>query len=291
MAPSGGAKLSTTAPTFNTDAIGRWSDPVEFEVTRERIEQYAAATNDPIPAHAGGELAPPVFAVVPAFSVAGEAAMKVIPAELVMMILHGEHDFHFHAPIPPATTVSTRAAPIGLSPRSSGVTVTVKADTRDGDGNLLVEQYLTSFVRGAQAPEAVGEAAPDHRFDETLRSQAPAAEVSQTFDSDQTFRYAEASGDPMPIHLDDALAKSMGLPGIIIHGMCTMAFTSVAVIEHACPDDPTRLKRLGVRFSRTVQPGQTITTRIWDADGGAYRYETESDEGVVVIKDGLAEVA
>jgi acyl dehydratase len=283
--------LSTTAPTFNTDAIGRWSEPVQFEVTRERIEQYAAATNDPIAAHAGGELAPPVFAVVPAFSVAGEAAMKVIPPELVMMILHGEHDFHFHAPIRPGTTVSTSAAPLGLFPRSSGVTVIVKADTRDADGNLLVEQYLTSFVRGAQAPEAVGEAAPDHRFDESLRSEAPEAEVSQTFDSDQTFRYAEASGDPMPIHLDDALAKSMGLPGIIIHGMCTMAFTSVAVIEHACPEDPTLLKRLAVRFSRTVQPGQTITTRIWAEGGGTYRYETESDEGVIVIKDALAEVA
>jgi acyl dehydratase len=282
--------LSTTAPGFNTDAVGRWSDPVEFDVTREWIEQYAAATNDPIAPHVSGELAPPVFAVVPAFSVAGEAAMTVIPSELVMMILHGEHDFHFHAPIRPGTTVSTRAAAIGLAPRSSGVTVTVKADTRDGDGNLLVEQYLISFVRGAQAPAAVGEAAPDHRFDESLRAREPDAQVSQTFDSDQTFRYAEASGDPMPIHLDDGLAKSMGLPGIIIHGMCTMAFTSVAVIEHGCPEDPTRLKRLAVRFSRTVQPGQTITTRIWAAGGGVYGYETESDDGVTVIKDGLAEI-
>jgi acyl dehydratase len=283
--------LSTTAPTFNTDAIGRWSDPVEFEVTRERIEQYAVATNDPIASHASGELAPPVFAIVPAFSVAGEAGLKVIPAEFLMMILHGEHDFHLHEPIRPGTTVSTRAAAIGLQPRSSGVTVTVKADTQDGDGKLLVEQYLTSFVRGAQSPQAVGEAAPGHRFDESLRSHAPEAEVSQTFDSDQTFRYAEASGDPMPIHLDEALAKSMGLPGIIIHGMCTMAFTSVAVIEHACPEDPTRLTRLAVRFSRTVQPQQTITTRIWAAGDGAYGYETQSDEGVTVIKDGLAEIA
>ncbi len=56
----------------------------------------------------------------------------------------------------------------------------------------------------------------------------------------------------------------MGLPGIIIHGLCTMAFTSVAAIEHACPDDPTRLKRLAVRFAKTIQPGQTITTRICD---------------------------
>jgi acyl dehydratase len=282
--------MSTTAPTFKTDAIGQWGDPVEFEVTRERIKQYAAATNDPIAPHTAGDLAPPVFAIVPAFQILAEAMLKVVPGEVMMMIVHGEQDFHYHAPIRPDTTLSTRAAAIGLHPRSSGVTVVVKGETRDGDGQLLVEQYMTSFVRGAQAPEAVGEAAPGHAFDESLRGTDPVAEVSQTFDSDQTFRYSEASGDPMPIHLDDALAKSVGLPGIIIHGLCTMAFTSVAVIEHACPEDPTRLQRLAVRFAKPVQPEQTITTRIWSAGAGAYAYETESNEGAVVIKDGLAQI-
>jgi acyl dehydratase len=142
---------------------------------------------------------------------------------------------------------------------------------------------MTTFVRGAQGAEAVGEEAPGHAFD---GHSDPEVEISQTFDKDQTYRYAEASGDPMPIHLDDELAKSVGLPGIIIHGLCTMAFTSVAVIQHACPDDPTRLKRLAVRFAKPVQPGQTITTRIWPG----YAFQTESDDGSVVIKDGLAEI-
>lgn len=282
--------MSTSTQSFNTDAIGGWTDPVEFAVTRERIKQYAAATNDPIAPHAAGDYASPVFAIVPAFAPAGEAALKVIPGELLMMILHGEQDFRFHAPILPDTTVTTRAVPIGLHPRSSGVTVTVKAETRDADGELLVEQYMTSFVRGAEAEAAVGEAATSHSFDESLRASDPDATVSQTFDKDQTFRYADASGDPMPIHLDDELAKSLGLPGIIIHGLCTMAFTSVAVIEHACPEDPTRLQRLAVRFAKPVLPEQTITTRLWSAGEHRFAYETESDDGAVIIKDGLAQM-
>jgi acyl dehydratase len=282
--------MSTTTPTFTTDALGQWSEPSPFSVTRERIQQYAAATNDPIAQHVAGDYASPVFAVVPAFQAAGEAALKVIPPELLMMILHGEQDFHFHAPILPDTTVTTRAAPIGIQPRSSGVTVVVKTETRDAEDKLLNEQYWTTFVRGGQVSEGAGEGAPGHAFDESLRSREPDASVSQTFDADQTFRYSEASGDPMPIHLDDDLAKQMGLPGIIIHGLCTMAFTSVAVIQHACPDDPTRLARLAVRFAKTIQPRQTITTAIYDAGHGAYAYETTSDEGAVVIKDGLAEV-
>jgi acyl dehydratase len=283
--------MSTTAPQFKTDSIGEWSNPVPFEVTRERIAAYAAATNDPITPHANGELASPVFAIVPAFATAGQAALQVIPGELLMMVLHGEQDFHFHAPILPDTTVTTKAAAIGMHPRSSGVTVTVKSETRDAQDTLLVEQYMTSFVRGGQAPEAVGEAAPPHPFDDALRQRSPDATVEQSFDEDQTFRYADASGDPMPIHTDDALAKSMGLPGIIIHGLCTMAFTSVAVIQHACPDDPQRLRRLAVRFAKPLVPGQTITTRIWQAGEGAYAFETESDQGQIAIKDGWAEVA
>jgi acyl dehydratase len=282
--------MTTTTP-FNAAAIGEWSDPLEFEVTRERLKAYAGATNDPIAAHAAGDFAAPVFAIVPAFQIAGEATLKVIPGELLMMVLHGEQDFHFHAPILPDASVYTKSAPIGLHQRSSGVTVTVKSETTNADGQLLVEQYMTSFVRGAKTEETAGESAPPHAFDESLRERAPDAERSQTFDQDQTFRYAEASGDPMPIHLDDELAKSVGLPGIIIHGMCTMALTSVALIEHACLDDPSRLRRLAVRFARPTTPGQTITTRIWDAVAGQYAYETAADDGALVIKDGFATVA
>lgn len=279
-----------TAPTFKADAIGTTGDPVEFEVTQERLAAYAAATNDSIPGHASGELAPPVFAIVPAFQAAGMATMQVVPGELLGAILHGEQDFHYHRPIEPGMTLSTTATPIGMRQRSSGVTVVTRAETREAGGDLCVEQYMTTFVRGAQGATDVGEEAPPHRFDESLRARDPDAEVAQTFDADQTFRYAEASGDPMQIHLDEEFAKSVGLPGIIIHGLCTMAFTSVAAIEHACPDDPTRLKRLAVRFAAIALPEQTITTRIWDTDGG-YAYETTSDAGAVVIKDGWAEVA
>ena len=281
-------------PTFKSEAIGQAADPVRFTVERERIAAYAAATNDSIAAHAAGELAPPVFSIVPAFQAMGQASLQVIPGELLGAILHGEQDFHFHRPIEPGMELETVATPIGMRQRSSGVTVVVRSDTRDDGGELVTQGYSTTFVRGAQGAEDVGEDAPAHSFDEGLREREPDAEVKQAYDADQTFRYSEASGDPMPIHLDDAFAKSVGLPGIIIHGLCTMAFTSVAVVESFTPDDPTRLRRLAVRFAKMAFPEQTITTRIWSAgerDGrAAYAYETTSDSGDVVIKDGWAEI-
>ena len=210
-----------------------------------------------------------MFAIVPAFQAAGMASMQVIPGELLGAILHGEQDFHYHRPIEPGMTLSTTAAPIGMRQRSSGVTVVTRAETREAGGELVVEQYMTTFVRGAQGAEDVGDEAPPHRFDEALREREPDAEVAQTFDADQTFRYAEASGDPMQIHLDEEFAKSVGLPGIIIHGLCTMAFTSVAAIEHALPRRPDAPAAPRGPLRSIALPEQTITTRIWDLGDGA----------------------
>ena len=74
-----------------------------------------------------------------------------------------------------------------------------------------------------------------------------------------------------------------------------MAFTSWAAILNLADGDPRRLRRLAVRFSKPVLPGETVTTRFWNcgADGGtgAYAYETTNPAGDAVIKDGVAEIA
>jgi hypothetical protein len=157
--------MSTTTPEFRADAIGRWSDPTEFEVTRERVLAYAAATNDDIPQHAAGELAPPVFAVVPAFGSLGPTALRVIPPELIGMVLHGEQDFFFHRPIVPGMTLVNRAAVIGFQTRSSGVTVAVKIETADNaSGEPVCEQYGTTFVRGATRAGRLARSLPRTAF-------------------------------------------------------------------------------------------------------------------------------
>ncbi len=77
-----------------------------------------------------------------------------------------------------------------------------------------------------------------------------------TFDRHQLAAYAEASGDHNPIHLDDDFARSVGLPGVIAHGMLQMGIlATVAAIEAGGPE---HLRRLSVRFAGMVEPGDTI---------------------------------
>lgn len=281
---------------WSTAKVGQWTEPADFAVERERIVAYAEATNDEHPAHRAGDIAPPVFAIVPVFEVMVPAIISVVPQAMVMRGVHGQQDFRYHQPIRPGTVLTSRAITLGITQRSTGAVVLGKGETRDASGALVVEQLMTYFVRGGEFGESVGEALPEHGFPPELAGTDPVAAVAHRYDEDTTQRYSKASGDPMPIHLDDDFAKKMGLPGIIVHGLCTMAYTSRAVIGEFCADDPSRLKRLAVRFSSIVQPSETVTTALWrggQAPDGNDRivFETTSSTGAVAIKDGLAEIA
>lgn len=300
---------------FDGSGLGRWTEPEYIDVTAERIAEYAAATNDPISAHREGTVAPPVFAVVPVFMSMAPAALSVAPPELLMKLVHGEQDFRFHRPIRPGDKLVAQARPIGYAGRGSGSSVVVHARTTTEEGEPVNDQWLTAFFRGVDAGPGEGEGAPPHPLDPSVRATDPVAETDQRIDEDQTFRYSPASGDPMPIHLDDEIAQMAGLPGIINHGLCTMAFTSWAALTELAGGDTARLRRLAVRFAKPVLPGQRIRTRYWRAadsgpagDGAgayggatAYSYETVVPAGsaedraaspeAVVITDGLAVIA
>lgn len=288
--------MSEEELAFDDTGLYRWADEERFEVTRERIAEYAAATNDPIPVHRAGDVAPPVFAIVPVFEAMLTPAVEVMPVELIPRVVHGEQDFHFHRPIRPGDKLVSRAKMIGYEGLEKGTRSAILVECRTEDGELVNEQYVTCFARGFSAGKAVGELSPEHKFDAALRDRAPIAKVVQHVDTDQTFRYSAASGDPMPIHLDEEVARDAGLPGIIAHGLCTMAFTSWAVLTEVAGSDVHRLKRLSVRFSKMVLPGDELETRIWQTGSAdnttRYAFETArvgTDE--FAITDGLAVIA
>jgi len=291
---SGPPPREESAMGFALDKLGQWTEGPEFKVEADRTKAYAAATNDANAAHANGEVAPPVFAVVPIWDTMAGAMAGVVPPEVLMLVVHGEQDMRFHQPIVPGAVLRSSAAPIGIHVKPNGTSVIVKVETRDESGDLVVEQYMTSFFRGVSDGDSGGDEAPEHKLSAETKAASPVATVTQTLDTDQTYRYAEASGDNMPIHLDADIAKSVGLPGIIIHGLCTMAFTSVAAVQELCGGDSTKLRRLAVRFSRPVLPGQEITTTFWAAGDNAghpvFGYETRNGDGDVVIKDGLVAI-
>ncbi len=272
---------------------GLKSKEIVQAIDPDRAKAYAAATNDANEAYTSGKYAPPVFGVVPVWDALGEVVAEVIPGDFLLMVVHGEQDMHFHKPLVPGTTLKTVADAYSSRVGSSGTRFTTRITSVDAsDGAKVMEQYATMFIRSLSDGEDWGEEKPDHTFPEDCRSNS-VGELSIHVDDDQTYRYAEASGDHMPIHLDETTAKAVGLPGIIAHGLCTMAMTSQAILSLTAGGDPAKLRRLAVRFSKNVFPGNDVVTQVYSAgerDGRKlFAYEAVSN-GDVVVKNGWAEV-
>jgi acyl dehydratase len=94
-----------------------------------------------------------------------------------------------------------------------------------------------------------------------------------------TVRYAGASGDFNPIHIDEEFAKQVGLPGRILHGLWTMAQVARAQTEAA--GGPHALKRLSVQFRGMALPEReiTVTGRVKDVRDGIALVEATAEQG------------
>jgi hypothetical protein len=107
-------------------------------------------------------------------------------------------------------------------------------------------------------------------------------EVTVTPDRYVTYRYAGASGDFNPIHLDDEFARSVGLPSKILHGLWTMA--QVARVQS---DDPLALKSLSVHFRGLGVPEKEITISLKPGEDGVVACEAVQD-GNKLVRRGKA---
>ncbi len=117
-------------------------------------------------------------------------------------------------------------------------------------------------------------------------------ELRVTPDAGLTKRYAEASGDMNPIHIDEEFAKSVGLPGCILHGLYSMALVARAHAALA-GGDPRALKRLEVQFRGMGFPEQEIvvTGTVIAAEGGRIVTATEAAQNDhKIIRNAEAEV-
>jgi acyl dehydratase len=127
---------------------------------------------------------------------------------------------------------------------------------------------MTAFELGSELP--------------TLRL-APDVEV--------TARYASASGDFNPIHLDEEFAKSVGLPGRVLHGLYTMALLARAQTEAA--GGPETLKRLAVTFRGVALPEHeiTITSTVSEQHGDRLVLTaTATQQGKAIIRNATVEI-
>lgn len=284
---------------LNRDLIGRKYPEQRWDVTAEATRAYAAATNDENPHYLDddysvhGIVAPPMFAIVAA------APSELLPlsdekltgpsGDFFRRMVRGDNDILWSDVIRPGERLSSTAVVAGVDEKPNGELLRIDVTLRR-DGREVARVGCGYFVR-AENPKK--DSAPAGSSPQPRGAVVHAADMAVT--ADQPIRYADASGDRNPIHLDDAVARMFGHPGIILQGSCTMAFCAKHAIDAFCDGHPSRLKRMRVRYARPVLPGDTLTTIYWRLDDATalqhYGLETKKQDGTVVIKNAFAEVA
>jgi acyl dehydratase len=118
-----------------------------------------------------------------------------------------------------------------------------------------------------------------HRAGRVMEPGSTLSELKVTPDRYLTYRYAGASGDFNPIHLDDEFARAVGLPGRILHGLWTMAQVARAMTDGG--GGPQSLQRLAVQFRGMGLPEQeiTVTATVREVGDGVAHVDAVAEQG------------
>ena len=255
---SGAQGLRGSAPMpVSTEAVGKEYPPTTYEVGLEKIREYANAVGEAEPVHHDREaakaagfrdvVAPPMFAVVYSSPALGPAILDPEVGINFAAMVHGGQEFDWGEPVcagDEITTAGNRARDLREG-RQGLLRLRVGLDQpgrRRGRPRHLDEHRPGRLRRAEVADLNEGDAIPELRV---------------TPDKYLPHRYAGASGDFNPIHIDNEFAQMVGLPRNILHGLYSMAQVARAQTE-AAGGDPRALRRLRVQFRGMGVPEQEI---------------------------------
>jgi acyl dehydratase len=274
--------------------LHRIAGPVTTYCDPDEVIAYARAINDPSPLYLSGETAPPTYAAVPA-TAAIVRAEQIPPEALRGSVgrVHGTYDLRIHKPITPAGHLHTTADRCAVTASTAGMSVTVRLLSHDDAGDLTVEQYWSTLMRGPVTGGDQGERLADFAFPESARANRIGS-VSLPTTRDQTFRYAGASGDRTAMHVNDEAAKSAGFPRKFNQGLLTLGVVTRGLVALTASEDPRRICRIAVRFTAPSFPGDDLEVsayKIVTTEHGSRSYAFEAFSGTVaVLRHGRIEV-
>ena len=277
-----GSTRGVIAMSLNFSLAGKTYEPVTEEVSADAIAAYASASRIDNPRHdVGPDQVPSViFPVVTGLRLMAMATTDPeLNVENPLMIVHGEQEIIHHRQMRPGETLVFKTSLESVEDKGKGATYVVRVSGETPDGESVNDQFATIFVRGAGSGEerASGEkSTPPSRGDQVVA-------FTKHIDEGMPGEYAVASGDRNPIHTDVDVAKAVGLPGVINHGLGTLSIVSGGLVDELAGGDPGRVSRIQVRFTDMVPLGSDLETAVFASDGDSLVFETARADGKVVM--------
>ena len=201
------------------------------------------------------------------------------------LLLHGEQSIRMHKPLPVEGTVVSRTSIDEIYDKGAAkgaILYLTRKLFEQSSGDLLVTMGTGWFLRGDGGFGGKSEGAAKPRPVPVERPPDLTAQLPAWLGQALIYRLA---GDYNPLHVDPEVAHSAGFDRPILHGLCAYGMVGRALIKALCGDDPARLRRLDVRFTSPVYPGEPLHLEIWKlaADDAAFRLV--ATERKVVVED------
>jgi acyl dehydratase len=277
--------------------VGRTFPTQTDWVDGDATAAFALSYDDPNPCYQERTAVPPVYVVTHLLRGLHEAMQGAEDPGAVKGTtggVHAQHDIYFHNPIEIGNAIEWQASVHSYTQTPAGALVAIRFLVSDPDGKPLVEHYWTTMRINGRIEQDLGPRLAPHTFPDGARER-PIGTYNYDVPFDQSFRYAGASHDHAPMHINDKHAQTAGFPSKFLQGLCTFSICSGAVVSIGADGDPARLRRLAGRFSSPVYPLNEIEVGLFDGgrtdDGNRIvAFEAES-AGATVIKHGWAEVA
>ncbi|AXY56732.1 SDR family NAD(P)-dependent oxidoreductase [Acinetobacter chinensis] len=202
-------------------------------------------------------------------------------------VLHGEQYTEIKRPLPPNAKLQHIFTLKNAYDKDPNAVVTFAISSKDENGEELIYNEMTAFVRGAGG---WGGDRGDSTEINVAPEREPDAVIEEKTDVNQTLLY-RLSGDWNPLHADPAFAKAFGFDRPILHGLCTFGFSGRHVIKAFSNNDGRYFKSIKVRFAKSVYPGDTLVTKMWKESDTKIIFETwVKERNEVVIKNAAIEL-
>jgi acyl dehydratase len=228
----------------------------------------------------------PSYAVIPAFE-AARAAFQVVRGNPLGIVHHGQK-ISLARPLKSSGTLTSRARVAGVYDLKRMAMAIIATETRDESEQVVCESEFSVIFR---LDGNFGGEAPPRRPKHKPPDREPDFCVEQTSSREQAALY-RLCGDDNPLHIDPAVAASVGFDRPILHGLCTFGFVCRAVLQATDGNDPSRLKVLAGEFRKPVWPGDTLLTQIWkEPDRLILRTTTREHPGDIAFGSAWAELA
>jgi acyl dehydratase len=209
-------------------------------------------------------------------------------------LVHGEQDVRVLRPLPVKGCMVARNRVVSLTDKGAGkgaVAVVLRTLVDEASGETVAESRNVTFLRGDGGFSAGGgKSDPGPEPLPAVPERAADVEVSYATRPEAALIY-RLSGDVNPLHADPDVAAKAGFDRPILHGLCTYGMAARAVIERVLDHDASRLKRLALRFTSPVWPGETVRYELWREGGALLRLRASVDaRKTVVLNNGVVEV-